>query len=118
MVLILVAVGLFGLTAYSVSRRTSEIGIRLALGATGTDIFRLFLRQTMKLLIAGLTVGLLAALASGRLVSSVVFGVSPRDPATLIASMIVILSVAIAATYVPIRRVVGTDPAGTLKCER
>jgi predicted permease len=118
MVLVLVAVGLFGLTAYSVSRRTSEIAIRLALGATETNIFRLFFGQTIKLLIAGLTVGLVAALASGRLVSSVVFGVSPRDPATFIASMLVILSVAIAATYIPIRRVVGADPAGTLKCER
>src|SRR5207249_2307993 len=64
--LVLVAIGLFGLTVYNVSRRTSEIGVRVALGATQKSILRLFLRQTVKVLAAGLTVGILSAILSGR----------------------------------------------------
>lgn len=115
--LMLVAIGLFGLTAYNVSRRTSEIGVRVALGATRSTILWLFLGQTSKVLAVGLTVGIFSAILSGRFISTVVFGISPQDPVTIIGSTLVLIGVAILATYVPVRHAALLNPTVTLRHE-
>jgi predicted lysophospholipase L1 biosynthesis ABC-type transport system permease subunit len=102
--LLIAALGVYGLEAYEVSRRTRELGIRLALGATNGDIERLVLRQGVKAAAAGLSLGLLLAAIIGRLVSRILYRVSPLDPAALIAAVIVLGAATLLACYIPARR--------------
>jgi len=115
--LLLCAMGLYGITACGVSRRTAEIGVRMALGATAAGILRLILRESGLILAVGLTVGSAAALVLGSFMRSFVFGVAANDPATLLLAATVVIGVALAATYIPARRAATVDPAVALKHE-
>ena len=115
--LVLAAVGIYGLIRYSVTTRSREIGIRMAVGAHGGDILRLILREGLTLSVAGLIVGLLGALALTRFLSSLVFGISPTDPITFVAVSVLLTGVAMIASYLPARRAARIDPVAALKYE-
>jgi predicted permease len=114
---VLTMVGLYGLVAYSVTRRSTEIGVRMALGATGRDILRLILQEMALLLALGLGVGVALAIAGGQTASSLLFRVRPYDPATLIASIALLAVVALAASYLPARRATRIEPVAALRAE-
>jgi ABC-type antimicrobial peptide transport system permease subunit len=115
--LVLAAVGLYGVVAYAAQQRTAEIGIRLALGATPANIRGLLLRELIMLLGAGLAVGGAAALGLGRLLDSLLFGLSSHDPLTLGTALAVLTAVVLVAGYLPARRVAGIDPSAALRQE-
>jgi predicted permease len=115
--LALACVGLYGVTSYSVARRTSEIGIRMALGATRSNVLGLVLREAAVQLGLGLVVGVAAALAAGRLLASQLFGVTVRDPLTLIFAAVVLSVSAVVAAFVPARRAASVDPMRALRTE-
>jgi putative ABC transport system permease protein len=117
MALVLAATGIFGVISYSVSRRTREIGIRVALGASRGAIQRMVLRETMGLTLAGLAVGVPCALAASQLIGQLLFGVSAKDPVTLGMVVITLVSVAALAGYVPMRRAMRVDPMVALRYE-
>ena len=117
MALVLAATGIFGVISYSVSARTHEIGVRVALGASRGAILRMVLRETLLLAIGGLAVGVPCALAASHLLGHMLFGVSANDPATLAAVAIVLASVAALAGYVPARRAMRVDPMVALRYE-
>jgi putative ABC transport system permease protein len=114
---VLAVIGLYGVISYMVARRTNEIGIRMALGANGAGIVRLILREALLLLGIGLVVGAALALAAARTASSMLFGLKPYDPPTLIFAMTALALVAIAASYIPARRAAGVDPMVALREE-
>jgi predicted permease len=114
---LLAAMGLFGLTSFSVVRRTREIGIRLALGAPRVSIERMILRQAIVLVVLGGTAGLAVFLAAGRYLRSLLFDLSPSDPATIALSVVALMGVAAVAGLLPARRAARLDPAVTLRCE-
>ena len=103
--------------SYAVSQRTQEIGVRMALGAQRRDILRMIGRQGAVIVASGLTVGLLAALAVGRLVSDFLVGITPSDPITYVGVSILLATVACVATYVPTRRATKIDPMVALRYE-
>jgi predicted permease len=115
--LILACIGLYGVMAHGVARRTNEIGIRMALGAKGGNIAWMVLRETMVLVVAGLALGIPAALLLARLIATQLFGMSPTDPLTLIAAAIVLTVVALLAGYIPARRASRVDPLTALRYE-
>ena len=117
MALILAATGIFGVISYSVSCRTQEIGIRVALGASQGAVLRMVLRETLVLAIAGLAIGIPCALAAARLVGHMLFGVSADDPATIAVVAFGLAAVAVLAGYVPARRAMGVDPLVALRHE-
>jgi putative ABC transport system permease protein len=117
MALVLGLVGIYGVIAYVVSQRSREIGIRLALGAQRSEVRRMFLRQGLALSAVGLAVGLVAALALTRLMSSLLFGIEATDAVTYAAAVGVILAAAGLASYLPARRASAIDPLETLKAE-
>ncbi len=115
--LVLAGTGLYGVVSYSVAQRRHEIGVRMALGAPHAQVVRLVVMQGMKLTLSGLALGLAAALGIGRLLSNLLFQVSPQDPAILVGVCVVFVAIALAASYAPARRAAATDPLEALRCE-
>jgi len=115
--LVLAAVGIYGVMAWSVSQRHHEIGIRMALGAQGTDVLRLMLRAGLTLTVAGVLIGLASAMALTRLMESLLFQVSVVDPAAYVLGTLLLGSVAMLACYIPARRATRVDPMVALRYE-
>ncbi len=115
--LLLAAVGLYGIVAFSVGQRTREIGVRLALGAGRGEVLRLVVGQGMRPVAAGLAVGVLLAAGTTRLLASYLFGVSPLDAVTYGGVGIILVTVALTASYLPARRAAATDPVRALRAE-
>ncbi|HEX3554227.1 MAG TPA: ABC transporter permease [Thermoanaerobaculia bacterium] len=115
--LVLAAIGIYGLLAFTVAARTREFGVRMALGADGADVLLSVLRQGAQLVIIGLTCGVVGSLALGRLLSGMLFGVKPSDPLILGAVVAVLSLVALLACYVPARRATRVDPLIALRQE-
>jgi putative ABC transport system permease protein len=115
--LFLAALGLYGVISYSVAQRTSEIGIRMALGAKSGQVLWMIERQGLQLVALGLVVGIIAALALTRFLERMLFGVSATDPLTFLSVAGVLLSVAAAACYIPARRASRVDPMVALRYE-
>lgn len=115
--LLLAGVGLYGLMAYSVTQRTREIGVRVALGAVRTDILSMILRETLGMTCIGLVVGLASALSASHLVANMLYGISTQDPLTLAAVSVVLAAVAAVAAWIPARRAMRVDPMVALRHE-
>ena len=111
----LASIGLYGLLAYSVNQRKREIGLRMALGAAQSSVLRLILKQGMSLVATGVIIGLVAALAVGRLLSKMLYGVSATDPISVAAAAVVLLAVALLACYLPARWASRVDPLVALR---
>jgi putative ABC transport system permease protein len=115
--LLIAAIGIYGVLAYSVNQRTREIGLRMALGATPGSVLQLIVAQGMKVVVVGVVIGLAGGLALGRAVSSLVFGVPVHDPATFSLVAVVLTAVALAACIIPARRAARVDPMVALREE-
>jgi predicted permease len=115
--LTLACVGIYGIMAYSVSQRTNEIGIRLALGARPAQLRTLILRESAWLSLSGTVVGVAAALMLTRMVKSMLYGIQPYDPPTLIVGVAILLAVALAASWIPARRAAAVEPMVALRHE-
>jgi predicted permease len=115
--LFVAAIGLFGLMSYNVSRRTREIGIRMAMGAQRKEVLSLVLRESMLLVIAGIAIGIAGAFGAGGFVASQLFGLEPTDRTTMMAAIVVMLAVSAAAGYLPARRAARVDPMIALRYE-
>jgi len=113
----LCCVGLYGVTSYSVTRRTNEVGIRMALGAARTRIMWLFLRQTLVLILVGVAIGTPIALACAQFVKSLLFGLAPADPVSFALALLVLVGVATAACLLPSHRATKVDPMVALRYE-
>jgi putative ABC transport system permease protein len=114
---LLAAVGLYGVIAFMVAERTQEIGVRMALGASRGEILRLFSSKGLRLIALGSVVGVVCALAASRLITSLLYGVTPNDPPTLVVAVLLLAIVTLAATYIPARRATKVDPMVALRYE-
>ena len=114
---LLAAIGIYGVISFLVTQRTQEIGVRMALGATRSDILRLFAGRGLKLIVIGVILGFFAALAVSRVVASLLYGVGPDDPSTFAAVVMGLAGVAFLATYIPARRATQVDPLVALRYE-
>jgi putative ABC transport system permease protein len=115
--LVLAAIGIYGVIAYSVALRTHEFGVRMALGAAASDVMTLVLWEGLLMGAAGVAVGLGASVWLSRLISSQLFGVTERDPLTFAVGAALLLSVALLASWIPARRAVRVDPMTALRTE-
>jgi predicted permease len=115
--LLLAAIGIYGLMAYSVEQRTQEIGIRLALGADAGDVRRMIVGQGMRLALIGVAIGLASAFGLARVIASLLYGVTPRDPIVFTAAPLVLSLVALVGVWLPSRRAVAVDPVSALRAE-
>jgi ABC-type antimicrobial peptide transport system permease subunit len=115
--LCLAVVGVYGVLAYSIAQRTQEIGVRVALGASGGDVLRLVLFQGLRLAGGGIVVGVAGALAVTRIIRSVLYNVAPSDPFTFVTIVIALVAVALITSYVPARQATTVDPLVALRTE-
>jgi ABC-type antimicrobial peptide transport system permease subunit len=115
--LLLAAVGIYGIMAYSVAQRTNEIGIRLALGAQPGQVRTMVLRESTWITLLGIAAGVAGALGCMRLVRSMLYGVAPNDPATIVSGIVLLLGIALAATWIPARRAALVQPMDALRHE-
>jgi putative ABC transport system permease protein len=115
--LVLAAVGIYGVISYAVSRRTHEIGVRMALGATPGNVVRLIVGQGMRVVAVGVAVGLAGALLVTRLMTNVVYGTRVTDPLTYAAVSVLLVAVALVASYVPARRATRIDPLASMRAD-
>ncbi|HTW63600.1 MAG TPA: ABC transporter permease [Bryobacteraceae bacterium] len=115
--ILLAAVGLYGLVSYSVAQRTNEIGLRMALGADPSEVLRLVLAQSAKLLMAGAIAGIVAGLILVRAMQSLLYGVSAADPLSFLGATVLLAVIALIASYIPARRAMRVDPMVALRCE-
>jgi predicted permease len=115
--LVLALIGLYGVMAFLVAQRTQEIGVRLAVGADKGDIFALVMRSSLKLILSGAAVGIVAALATTRLLSSLLYGVGPHDPVTFALATLALVLVAIIASLIPARAATSVNPIVALRCD-
>ena len=115
--LLLAAIGLSGVVSYSVSQRTNEIGVRMALGADRFDVVRLILKQGMRLTGIGIVLGLVLSFAATRVLAGLLYGIKPGDPFTFAAISLFLCAVAFISCYVPARRAASVDPMKSLRAE-
>ena len=115
--MVLAAIGIYGVIAYSVAQRTQEIGIRMALGAARGDVLRLVFRQVLRLTGLAVAAGLAGAFLISRSLESLLYGVRPTDPATFGAVAVLLVGVAVLAAYIPARRATRIDPTTALRQE-
>jgi putative ABC transport system permease protein len=115
--LLLSALGIYGVTAFSVAQRTREIGIRMALGAEEKEVFSLLLRQSVVLVTFGIALGVATSAALTRFLASMLFDVRPTDPATFVSVVVLLVGVAALACWIPARRAMRVDPLAALRCE-
>jgi predicted lysophospholipase L1 biosynthesis ABC-type transport system permease subunit len=115
--ILLSAIGLYGLLAYGVARRTPEIGLRMALGAPQTVVRWMVLRESLVLVVLGVAVGIPSALAGTAILQSLLFGLDARDPATLVGACLLMIAIALSAGYLPARRAARVDPMIALRAE-
>jgi predicted permease len=113
----LASIGLFGLMSYNVARRTNEIGVRMALGARHRDVVAMVMKESMTMVAAGIAIGVAAAFAAGRLVSTLLFGLAATDPLTIAVATALMIAVATVAGFLPARRAAAVDPMVALRVE-
>jgi ABC-type antimicrobial peptide transport system permease subunit len=113
----LACIGIYGMMSYAVTRRTNEIGIRMALGAERSRVLWMVMRESLMLVGAGVVIGILGTLAAARLISNVLYGLKATDPVTIGASSLALIAVAALAGYLPARRAAKVDPMVALRCE-
>ncbi len=115
--LTLACVGIYGVMAYNVAQRTNEIGIRLALGAQPAQLRAMILRESTGVTLAGIVVGVAAALMLTRAVKSMLYGIEPNDPLTFLSGILLLIGVALAASWIPAKRAAGVQPMEALRHE-